>query len=77
MDLFEKVREILVDNLGCSEDQVKMESHLIEDLEADSLDIVELSLALEENFNISVKDEDLEEIQTVGEIISYIEKLQA
>lgn len=76
MAIFEKVKEILVENLGCTEDEVGLASNLVEDLGADSLDIVELSLALEENFDISVQDEDLEKIRTVEEIVSYIEGLQ-
>lgn len=75
--MFEKVREILVENLGCSEDEVKMESDLVEDLEADSLDIVELSMALEDEFGISIPDEDFEKLQKVEGIIEYIKNLEA
>lgn len=74
MDTFKKVKEVLLENLGCSEEDIKLESNLIEDLGADSLDIVELSLALEEDFNITVADEDFEKIQTVGAIVEYIER---
>lgn len=74
MDTFGKVKEILLENLGCSEEDIKMDSSLIEDLGADSLDIVELSLALEENFDITVADEDFEKLKTVGAIIEYIER---
>ncbi|NMB26638.1 MAG: acyl carrier protein [Tissierellia bacterium] len=74
MNTFEKVKEILLENLGCSEEDIKLESNLIEDLGADSLDIVELSLALEENFDITVADEDFEKLKTVGAIVEYIER---
>jgi len=70
---FEKIKEILLENLGCEEEDIKLESKLIDDLGADSLDIVELSLALEESFDITVKDEDFEKLQTVGAIIEYLE----
>ncbi|NLJ98708.1 MAG: acyl carrier protein [Tissierellia bacterium] len=74
MNTFERVKEILLENLGCSEEDINIGSNLVEDLGADSLDIVELSLALEENFNITVADEDFEKLQTVGAIIDYIER---
>ncbi len=74
MNTFEKVKEILLENLGCAEEDIKMESNLIEDLEADSLDIVELSLSLEDDFGISVEDEDFEKLTTVGAIVEYIER---
>ena len=72
MDIFEKVKEVIVENLACSEEDIKMDSNLIDDLGADSLDIVELSMALEEDFEIIVEDEDFEKLQTVGAIIEYI-----
>ncbi|NLJ78665.1 MAG: acyl carrier protein [Tissierellia bacterium] len=74
MDVFGEVKEILLENLGCSEEDIEMDSNLIEDLGADSLDIVELSLALEEVFDLEVADEDFEDLQTVGAIIKYIER---
>lgn len=74
MDTFKKVKKILLENLGCKEEDIKLESNLIEDLGADSLDIVELCLALEENFEIIVEDEDFEELKTLGSIIAYIER---
>lgn len=74
MSTFNKVKEILLENLGCSEDEIEMDSNLIEDLGADSLDIVELSLVLEEDFDITVEDEDFEKLQTVGAIVEYIER---
>lgn len=74
MDTFKKVKKILLENLGCKEEDIKLESNLIEDLGADSLDIVELCLALEENFEIIVEDEDFEQLKTLGSIIAYIDK---
>ena len=74
MDTFKKVKKILLENLGCKEEDIKLESNLIEDLGADSLDIVELCLALEEKFEIIVEDEDFEELKTLGSIIAYIER---
>jgi len=65
MEIFEKVKEITVDQLGVSEDAVTMEASFIDDLEADSLDIVELMMALEEEFDIEIPDEDAEKITAV------------
>ena len=71
---FERVKEILLENLGCDEEDIKMETDLIEDLEADSLDIVELSMSLEDEFEIEVSDEHLEKLNTVESIVEYIER---
>jgi acyl carrier protein len=73
MDLAEKVKNIIVEQLGVEEDEVKAESSFIDDLGADSLDTVELVMALEEEFNIEISDEDAEKIKTVKEAIDYIE----
>ncbi len=70
----QKVTDIVVEQLGVNADQVKPEAKLIEDLGADSLDAVELVMALEEEFEIEVPDEDAEKLQSVGDILSYIEK---
>ncbi len=69
----EKVKSIIVNKLGVSEDEVKEESSFVEDLGADSLDIVELIMDLEEEFGIEIPDEDAEKIRTVGEAVKYIE----
>ena len=69
----EKVTEIIVEQLGVNADQVKPEAKLIEDLGADSLDAVELVMAIEEEFGIEVPDEEAEKLQSVGDILSYIE----
>ena len=69
----DKVKEIVVEQLGVSEDQVTPEAKFIEDLGADSLDQVELVLALEEKFGADIPDEDAEKLTTVGDAIKYIE----
>lgn len=76
MDIFEKVKEITVKQLGVEEDAVTMEASFISDLEADSLDIVELMMALEEEFDIEIPDEDAEKIGTVGDAVEYIKDKQ-
>jgi acyl carrier protein len=70
----EKVKNIIVEQLGVSEDQVKPEAKFIEDLGADSLDTVELVMAFEEEFDITVPDEDAEKLTSVGEVNAYIEE---
>ncbi len=74
---FETVRDIIVDTLSCDAEQVKLDTNLIEDLEADSLEIVELSMALQENLGVGIEDEDLENIKTVQDILDYIKRKQA
>lgn len=74
---FESVRDIIVDTLSCEVENVKPDTNLIEDLEADSLEIVELSMALQENLGIGIEDEDLEKIHTVQDILDYIKDKQA
>jgi acyl carrier protein len=71
-DVFSKVKEIIVDQLGVEEDEVLPEAHFIEDLGADSLDIVELVMALEEEFGLEIPDEDAEKIATVNDAVDYI-----
>lgn len=71
--MFEKVKEIIVDQLGAKPEQIKMDSTIIDDLGADSLDVVELIMALEEAFEIEIPDEDAEKINSVGDIVNYIE----
>ena len=74
---FENVRDIIVETLSCDAEDVKLETNLIEDLEADSLEIVELSMALQENLGVGIEDEDLEKIHTVQDILDYIKSKQA
>ena len=69
----DKVKKIVVDQLGVSEDQVTPEAKFIEDLGADSLDQVELVMALEEAFGSDIPDEDAEKLTTVGDAIAYVE----
>ena len=71
--IVDKVKNIIVEQLGVSEDQVKSEAKFVEDLGADSLDTVELVMAFEEEFDITVPDEDAEKLTSVGEVISYIQ----
>lgn len=74
MAIEDRVKEIIVDQLGVDPDEVKTESHFIDDLGADSLDTVELVMAFEEEFNIEIKDEDAEKIQTVKDVIQYLKE---
>jgi acyl carrier protein len=67
-----KVKSIIADQLGVGEDEIKPESSFIEDLGADSLDIVELVMAMEEEFEVESPDEEAENIKTVGDAINYI-----
>ena len=71
---FDKVKEVIVDTLGCDEDAVVLTAGLKEDLKADSLDAVELSMALEEAFGLTIADEDLMEFVSVKDIVDYIDK---
>ena len=73
MDVFEKVKKILCDQLDLEEEQVTEEAEVIEDLGADSLDIVDLVMTLEEEFDTEIPDEDIENLKTVGDIVKYIE----
>ena len=73
MALEERIKEIIVEQLGANADEVTPEASFIDDLGADSLDTVELVMALEEEFDIEIPDEDAEKITTVGEAIKYIE----
>ena len=74
MSTFEKVRDIVVDQLGVEPDEVAIESTFIDDLGADSLDIVERIMACEEEFGIEIPDEAAEKIKTVQDVVSYIDQ---
>ncbi len=74
MAIFDDVKEVVVEQLNVSPDEVKMESKFVEDLGADSLDVVELVMALEEKFNIEIPDDQAEKIQTVGDVVKFIEE---
>lgn len=71
-ELFGKVKKIIIDRLGVEESEVKLEASFKEDLGADSLDVVELVMELEDEFDIEISDEDAEKITTVGDVIEYI-----
>ncbi len=78
MALEDRVREIVIEQLGVSADEVVVEASFIDDLGADSLDIVELVMAMEESFDVEIPDEDAEKIQTIGSAIQYLKgKLEA
>lgn len=72
-DVLTRVKKIVVDRLGVNEADVKPEASFKDDLDADSLDIVELVMELEDEFNLEISDEDAEKIQTVGDVVTYIE----
>ncbi|WIW69597.1 MULTISPECIES: acyl carrier protein [Anaerosinus] len=74
MSTFEKVREIVVEQLGVEADDVTIDSTFIDDLGADSLDIVELIMAFEEEFSVEIPDEVAEKIKTVKDTVNYIEQ---
>jgi len=69
----DKIKKIIAEQLGVEESEVNPDSHFIDDLGADSLDTVELVMALEEEFGIEIPDEDAEKIQTVGDVSKYID----
>ena len=74
MEAFEKVQQILCEQLDVEEDQVTMDSDIMEDLGADSLDVVDLVMSLEEEFDMEFADENIEQFRTVGDVVKYIEE---
>jgi acyl carrier protein len=72
MSMEQRVKAIIVEQLGVNESEVKPEAKFVDDLGADSLDLVELVMALEEEYNMEISDEDAEKILTVGDAINYI-----
>ncbi|MGN1301990.1 MAG: acyl carrier protein [Clostridia bacterium] len=74
MEIFDKVKEIIIEQLGVAEDAVTEEAAFIDDLGADSLDIVELIMALEEEFDLEIPDAEAEKIVTVGDAVEYIKE---
>lgn len=72
-DTFERIRDIVAEELGLEKDTIKSESSFREDLDADSLDLVELIMAFEEEFDCEIADEDAQKIQTVGDAVAYLE----
>lgn len=73
-EIFEKVRTLVAEKLGVDEDEVELESSLEEDLGADSLDLVDLTMAIEDEFGVRVEDEELEKIKTVEDIVKRLSK---
>ncbi|AJC73363.1 acyl carrier protein [Pseudothermotoga hypogea DSM 11164 = NBRC 106472] len=76
-EVFEKVTSILSDKLGVKQDKIEENSKLIDDLGADSLDLVDLVMALEEEFDVKIADDQLQKISTVKDVIDYIVKVKA
>ena len=76
MSTFEQVKKIVKEQLGVEEDEIQMGSTFVDDLGADSLDIVELIMAFEEEFNIEIPDEKAEKIKTVEDVVKYIDEQQ-
>ena len=72
--IFDKIKELIVDQLGVDEDAVTAEANIQDDLGADSLDIVDLIQTIEDEYDLSIPDEAVEEIKTVNDIVNYIEK---
>lgn len=70
--MLEKMKEIIADQLGVSEDEVTLEASFKEDLDADSLDLFELVMALEEEYDVEIPSDDLAELSTVGDVINYL-----
>ena len=75
-EIYEKLKEIIVEQLGVNADEIKPESTFADDLSADSLDIVELVMEIEEKFDISIPDDEAEKILTVEDVVSYISEHQ-
>lgn len=73
MEIFDKVKAIIVEQLGVDEDKVTMQASFVDDLDADSLDVVELVMAMEEEYDLKIPDEDAEKIATVGDAVQYIQ----
>ena len=71
--VFDKLKEIIMDQLDVEEDEVTMDANIQEDLDADSLDMVDLVMSVEEEFDLKIEDEDVEKIKTVVDIVSFIE----
>ena len=74
MEEFERIRDVVVDQLGVDESAVTMEASFVDDLGADSLDIVELIMGLETEFDIEIPDEEAEKIATVGDAVNYVKE---
>ena len=71
--VFDKIKEIIIEQLSVEEDDITMDTHLMKDLEADSLDAVEIIMAIEDEYGIEIPDEVAEKFQTVGDLVHYVE----
>ena len=76
-DIFERVKDIIVEQLDVDESQVTLEASFAEDLDADSLDVVELVMELEDEFDLEIADEEAEQISAVGDAVEYIDSIQS
>ena len=74
MEAIDRIKKIIIDQLGIEAGKISIDSSFIDDLGADSLDIVELIMAFEEEFDIEIPDEDAEKIKTVGDVVNYLSK---
>ena len=72
--VFERIREIICDQLDLEEDKVTMDSDIMEDFEADSLDVVDLVMSIEDEYGLEVPDDQIENFRTVGDVVRYIEE---
>ena len=76
MAIFDEVRDVVVEQLSVAPDAVKLESKIIEDLGADSLDVVELVMALEEKFEVEIPDTEAEKLKTIQDVVTFVEGLK-
>lgn len=74
MDVFERIREMLAKQLEIEPEKITMESDILEDFEADSLDVVDMVMSLEDEFGIEIPDEQVENLRTVGDVVRYVEE---
>ena len=72
--IFEKIKELLADQLDASADDMSMDTDIAGDLGADSLDVVELLMSIEDEFDVEIPDEEIESIKTIGDLVKYIEE---
>lgn len=73
MDTFERNRELLAEQLDIDEEKITMDSNILEDFEADSLDVVDMVMSLEDEFGVEIPDEEIENLHTVGDVVRYVE----
>ena len=73
MDTFERIRELLAEQLDIDEEKITMDSNILEDFEADSLDVVDMVMSLEDEFGVEIPDEEIENQHTVGDVVRYVE----